>query len=96
LCKLRGKSRRAFSSLRLSAKGGPAIQVQRHAKRTAADVAGTIAKAAEDDLHVHNVMDFKSANYVMTLDKTAFSDGILRVGLALNDLIVAQVKKDHH
>lgn len=80
----------------LTAKGGPAIQVQRHGKRTAADVAGTIVKAGENDLHVHNIMDFKSGDYVMALDKTAFSDGILRVGLALNDLIVAQVKKDHH
>lgn len=79
----------------LTAKGGPAIQVQRHGKRTAADVAGTIVKAGENDLHVHNVMDFKSGDYVMTLDKTAFSDGVLRVGFALNDLIVAQVKKDH-
>jgi hypothetical protein len=70
--------------------------VQRHGKRTAADVAGKIVKAAENDLNVHNIMDFKSGGYVMALDKTAFSDGILRVGLALNDLIVAQVKKDHH
>jgi len=80
----------------LTAKGGPAIQVQRHGKRTAADVAGTIVKASEDDMHVNHVLDSKSANYVMTLDKTAFSDGVLRVGFALNDLIVAQVKKDHH
>lgn len=80
----------------LTAKGGPAIQVQRHGKRTAADVAGTIVKASEDDMHVNHVLDSKSGNYVMTLDKTAFSDGVLRVGFALNDLIVAQVKKDHH
>jgi len=80
----------------LTAKGGPAIQVQRHGKRTAADIAGTIVKASEDDMHVNHVLDSKSGNYVMTLDKTAFSDGVLRVGFALNDLIVAQVKKDHH
>jgi hypothetical protein len=32
----------------------------------------------------------------MELDKPVFTDGILRIGYAMNDLIVAQVKKDHH
>ena len=76
--------------------GGPAITVQRHGKRTAADVAGTITKYGEDTTHVEHVMDWTSGDFVMDLDKPVFTDGILRVGRALNDVIVAQVKKDHH
>ena len=75
--------------------GGPAIQVQRHGKRTAADIAGKIAKFGEDTTHVAHVMEWTSGDFVMDLDKPVFTDGILRVGLAVNDLIVAQVKKDH-
>jgi hypothetical protein len=78
-------------------RAGPvAIQVQQHGKRLAADVAGKIVKASENNLHVAHVQDFTSADYVMDLDKPVFTDGILRVGYALNDVIVAQVKKDHH
>lgn len=76
--------------------GGPAIQVQQHGKRTASDAPGKIVKASEENMHVHNISDFTSADFVMELDKDAFADGILRVGFALNDVIVAQVKKDHH
>ncbi len=75
--------------------GGPAIQVQQHGKRTASDAPGRIVKANEENMHVHNISDFTSADFVMELDQTAFSDAILRVGFALNDVIVAQVKKDH-
>jgi hypothetical protein len=76
--------------------GGPAMQVQQHGKRTASDAPGKIVKANEYNMHVHNIQDFSSADFIMDLDKTAFADGILRVGFALNDVIVAQVKKDHH
>lgn len=76
--------------------GGPAILVQRHGKRTAADVAGKITKFGEDSTHVAHVLDWTSGDFVMDLDKPVFTDGILRVGFAMNDLIVAQVKKDHH
>jgi hypothetical protein len=30
---------------------------------------------------------------MMDLDQTVFSDGILRVGFAVNDLIVAEIRK---
>jgi hypothetical protein len=76
--------------------GGPAISVQRHGKRTAADVAGKITKASEDNLHVAHTLEFTTSDFVMELDKPVFTDGILRVGYAMNDLVVAQVKKDHH
>jgi hypothetical protein len=78
----------------MTPKGGtPAIQVQQHGMRTAADVAGTIRKASEDRTTVSHVFETSSDDYIMTLDQTAFSDGVLRVGFAVNDLIVAEVKK---
>jgi hypothetical protein len=78
----------------MTPKGGtPMIQVQQHGKRTAADVAGTITKASEDRTHVSHVFETRSEDYIMELDQKAFSDGILRVGFAVNDLIVAETKK---
>jgi hypothetical protein len=79
----------------ITPKGGqPAIQVQQHGKRTAADVAGTITKVSEDRTHVSHVFETSSDDYIMSLDKTAFGDGILRVGFAVNDMIVAEIKKE--
>jgi hypothetical protein len=79
----------------MTPKGGtPMIQVQQHGKRTAADVAGTITKVSEDRTHVAHVFETGSDDYVMQLDQTVFSDGILRVGFAVNDLIVAEIKKE--
>jgi hypothetical protein len=79
----------------LNPKGGqPAIQVQQHGKRTAAEVAGTITRASEDRTTVSHVFETTSDDYIMKLDQTAFSDGILRVGFAVNDMIVAEIKKE--
>jgi hypothetical protein len=79
----------------MTPKGGqPAIQVQQHGKRTAADVAGKITKVSGDETHVSHVLAWGSNDYVMDLDQTAFSDGILRVGFAINDMIVAEIKKE--
>lgn len=79
----------------MNPKGGtPAIQVQQHGKRTAADVAGKITTASEDRLHVNHVFETSTGNYIMDLDPTIFSDGILRVGFAVNDMIVAEIKKE--
>jgi hypothetical protein len=78
-----------------SPKGGsPAIQVQKHGQRTAADVAGKITKVSEDRTTVSHVFETTVDDYVMQLDPTAFSDGILRVGFAVNDMIVAEIKKE--
>jgi hypothetical protein len=80
----------------VNAKGGqPGIQIQRHGKRLAADVAGTIRKVSEDKTTVSGSWETASGDYVMTLDPTAFSDGILRVGYAVNGLIVAEAVKAH-
>jgi hypothetical protein len=76
-------------------KGGqPAIQVQKHGMRTAADVAGKITKVSEDRTTVSHVFETSVDDYVMQLDATVFSDGILRVGFAVNDMIVAEIKKE--
>lgn len=76
-------------------KGGqPAIQVQQHGMRTAADVAGKITKVSEDRTGVAHVFQTGSDDYVMELDPAVFSDGILRVGFAVNDMIVAEIKKE--
>jgi hypothetical protein len=61
----------------------------------ATDVSASIL-AAEDTTHVTHVVDWSSGDFVMDLDKPVSTDGILRVGLAMNYLIVAQAKKDHH
>jgi hypothetical protein len=76
--------------------GGPAIQIQRHGKRTAADNTGVIKKVSEDKFTVHDLMESTSGDFVMTLDPTIFSDGILRVGFAVNGLIVSELAKEHH
>jgi hypothetical protein len=77
-------------------KGGqPAIQIQRHGTRLAAEVAGTIRKVSEDKTTVSGSWETTSGDFIMTLDPTAFSDGILRVGYAVNALIVAEAVKAH-
>jgi hypothetical protein len=76
-------------------KGGqPPIQIQKHGQRTAADVAGKITKVSEDRTTVSHVFETTADDYIMQLDPTAFSDGILRVGFAVNDMIVAEIKKE--
>jgi len=76
----------------MTPKGGqPSISVQQHAKRTAADVAGKITRVSEDSTNVSHVFAWGSDDYTMQLDQTVFSDGILRVGFAVNDLIVREV-----
>jgi hypothetical protein len=79
----------------MTPKGGqPAIQVQQHGVRTAADVAGKITKVSEDRTGVSHVFETTVDDYVMELDPTVFTDGILRVGFAVNDMIVAEIKKE--
>ena len=73
------------------------IMVMQHGARMAAEVAGTIKKASkEETAHVNHVLEMKVSNYIMQLDQTAFSDGVLRVGFAVNDLILAEIKKESH
>jgi hypothetical protein len=77
----------------LDPKGSTNIQVQRHGKRLAAEVAGTIEKASEDKTSFSDSWKRTSGDFVMTLDQTAFADGVLRVGYAINGLIVSEIAK---
>lgn len=76
--------------------GGPAMQIQQHGKRKAAESAGTIVRVSEDKTHVAHVFETSSEDYVMNLDEAAFTDGILRVGFAVNDVMVKELVKEHH
>ncbi|MEA2235512.1 MAG: hypothetical protein QOC81_236 [Thermoanaerobaculia bacterium] len=81
----------------MNAKGGtPSIQVQRHGKRLAAEVTGMIRKVSEDKTTFSSTWETTSGDFVMTLDPVAFSDGILRVGYAVNALIVSETAKGRH
>jgi hypothetical protein len=80
----------------INPKGGmPFIQVQRHGQRLAAEKAGTIEKLNEDKTSFSKEWKRTSGDFSMTIDPVAFSDGILRVGLAMNDLIVKEIVKAH-
>lgn len=69
------------------------IQVQTHGQRHAADVAGTVKKLSEDITHFSSSWGRSSSDWVMLLDAQAFSDGVLRVGYAIDTMIADQVKK---
>ncbi|HVU18524.1 MAG TPA: hypothetical protein VHD32_16595 [Candidatus Didemnitutus sp.] len=75
-------------------KGGTAsIMVLEHGKRLAAEVTGTLKKVSEDKTNFTRSWGRNSSDYVFHLDPQAFSDGVLRVGFAINTMIVAQVRK---
>jgi hypothetical protein len=69
------------------------IQIQQHGKRLASEVTGTIKLMSDDKTEFSRSWQRSSSDWVMTLDPQAFSDGILRVAYAINDMTVAQVKK---
>jgi hypothetical protein len=75
------------------AKGSANLVVQRHGKRLAAEVTGTIRKINEDKMGVSGLWQQTSGDFIMTLDRTAFVDGILRVGYALNAMTVNESAK---
>jgi hypothetical protein len=77
----------------MDAKGTANIQIQRHGKRVAAEVTGTIVKANEDRTTFSEAWQRTSGDFVMTLDQTAFVDGVLRVAYAINGLIVSEMAK---
>ncbi len=75
--------------------GGPYIFAQRHGTRLAAEAAGTITQLREDKTSFSKEWQRTSGDWSLTIDPAAFSDGVLRVGFALNALIVAEVVKAH-
>lgn len=70
------------------------ILIQEHGKRLAADVAGKIEKLDEDQSKF-DTWSRTVADFAFVVDKDAVGSGVIRVGTAINDLIVATVKKAH-
>lgn len=71
---------------------GPAnIQVWRHGTRLAAEVTGTIEKVNADKTTFSAAWQRTSLDFAMTLDREAFTDGVLRVAYALNEMTVQKV-----
>jgi hypothetical protein len=73
--------------------GAPAILIQEHGARHAAEVTGTIRKMNEDTTNFSKSWGRTKSDYLFTLDPQAFSDGVLRVAYAVNTMIADQVKK---
>ncbi|MES1168693.1 MAG: hypothetical protein ABUL61_05945, partial [Oleiharenicola lentus] len=69
------------------------ISIQTHGGRHAAEVTGTVKKMSEDKTQFSSSWGRSSSDYLFTLDPQAFSDGVLRVGFAINSMIADQVKK---
>ena len=69
------------------------IQIQTHGKRPAAEVTGTIKKLSEDKTQFSSSWGRSSSDWLMTLDPTAFSDGVLQASYAINTYVADQVKK---
>ncbi|MDB4915125.1 MAG: hypothetical protein JWM95_2769 [Gemmatimonadetes bacterium] len=72
------------------ARGGT-VQIKYNHK--VSDDVGTVVKGASDDF---SFGEFKrgSQDFTVTLDKEKFKAGVMRGGLAFNDVIIAQVKKE--
>ncbi|MEO6323512.1 MAG: hypothetical protein ABIT01_00135 [Thermoanaerobaculia bacterium] len=78
----------------INAKAGSTnVQIQKHGKRPAAESAGTIKRLSEDKTEFSSDWKRTSGDFLMTLDRPAFSEGVLRVGYAINALIVSEVGK---
>ena len=69
------------------------IHIQTHGTRHAAEETGTVKKMSEDTTNFTSLWGRSSSDYLFTLDPAAFSDGVLRVGYAINTMIADQVKK---
>ncbi|HEY8996151.1 MAG TPA: hypothetical protein VIM71_15905 [Lacunisphaera sp.] len=50
-------------------------------------------KLSEDITHFSSSWGRSSSDWVLLLDQQAFSDGILRVGYAIDSMVADQVKK---
>jgi len=78
----------------VNAKGGTvSILIQEHGMRLAAEVAGTIKQLKEEKYAFSKEWQRTSGDYSMTLDPVAFTDGIMRVGLAINTMILSEIAK---
>ncbi|MEO5509123.1 MAG: hypothetical protein ABIS27_00735 [Longimicrobiales bacterium] len=80
----------------INAKQGQAlIQVQEHGARPAAENTGTITQDSKDRTTFNSAWKHSKGDYTMKLDVPVFDAGVLRVGYAINTMIVDEVKKAH-
>jgi hypothetical protein len=78
----------------VNAKGGTVnILIKEHGTRLAAENAGTIKQLSEKKYSISKEWQRTSGDYSMTLDPVAFTDGIMRVGLAINTMILSEIAK---
>lgn len=75
------------------------VFVQIHGKRLASESAGTVEQTAERKSDMGVLLDYEwkrtSSDFGFTIDPTAYAAGVLRVGYAINDMIVQKAKKAH-
>jgi hypothetical protein len=74
---------------------GTTITVQEHGTRIAAEKTGTITEDSEEKTTFNSAWKHSKGDYTMKLDVPVFDAGVLRVGYAINDMIVAQVRKEN-
>lgn len=80
----------------VNGKGGTVnIMVQQHGMRLAADSTGIIKQLSEQTYEFSKEWQRTSGDFSMTLDPVAFTDGIMRVGLAINAMIISELAKAH-
>ncbi|MBY0491681.1 MAG: hypothetical protein K2R93_17715 [Gemmatimonadaceae bacterium] len=75
--------------------GGETVQIDRHGQRLAAESAGTITQLKQDRTDFSAAWKRVSGDYSMSIDRTAFEDGVMRVGLAINAMLVDKLVKAH-
>lgn len=81
----------------VNAKGGTVnIMVDRHGMRLASEVTGTIKQLSEVKYNLSDEWKRTSGDFSMTIDPVAFTDGIMRVGLAVNTMVLSELAKAHH
>lgn len=78
----------------INGKGGSAnIQVQEHGMRLVTEVSGTMKQLSQDDTEFSSSWGRTSADYMFTIDRKPFSEGVLRASTQLNSMIVSQIQK---
>lgn len=74
--------------------GWTGIRIQRHGKRYAAEVAGSVEKLGQDQ-NDFGEWSRTTADFAFVVDPAAFSSGVLSVGYAINTLTADTIKKEH-
>ncbi|MEP6590455.1 MAG: hypothetical protein ABJC19_04650 [Gemmatimonadota bacterium] len=75
--------------------GGETILIQRHGERLAAENAGRITQLREDKTSFSSTWKRTSGDYAMVVDPVAFENGIMRVGKAVNTMLLNKLERAH-